>query len=237
MCFESNNQIQSGFGVLGVGADEKRNTTMKKLLLIIALICVSGIVKSQDVIVKKDKSEIQALVIRVDDENIEYKKWNNQSGPTFVVSVSKVSLIRYNNGDIDRFDDIPSETQQTAVTPKSTNNTSEITEAVIRSELVNQEAKLHRTITVGSLVTTISAIGGGLAVAIPSGSWLAGAGVGVGVTLIGAFIINEVAKPYKNAVAELKKQLEMKNLSLLPVILKSDFNDQNYLGVELSFQF
>ena len=71
---------------------------MKRLVLIIALICIAGITKAQDVIVKKDKTEIQALVIRVDDENIEYKKWNNQSGPTFVISVNKVALIQYRNG-------------------------------------------------------------------------------------------------------------------------------------------
>lgn len=216
---------------------KERNTTMKRLVLIIALICIAGITKAQDVIVKKDKTEIQALVIRVDDENIEYKKWNNQSGPTFVISVNKVALIQYRNGDIDRFDDIPSITQQTTVPPKPINNTSEITEAVIRSELVNQEAKLQRTGTVGALVTTISAIGGGLAVALPTDSWIAGAGVAFGVALLGSYITIEVAKPYKKAVADLKQQLEMKNLSLTPVILKNDFNGQNYIGVELSFQF
>ena len=210
---------------------------MKRLLLIISLICLAGIAKAQDVIVKQDKTEIQALVIRVDDENIEYKKWDNQNGPTFVISVSKVSLIRYNNGDIDRFDDTPTVKQQTTMPPRPTNNTSEITEAVIRSELINQEAKLQRTNTIGALVTTISALGGGLAVGLPSESWIAGAGVAVGVTLIGVFITKEVAKPYKNSVEDLKKQLRIKNLSMSPAIMTNDFNGHNYLGVELSFQF
>lgn len=210
---------------------------MKKLFLIIALICVAGITKAQDVIVKKDKTEIQALVVRVDDENIEYKRWKNQNGPTFVISVSKVSLIRYNNGDIDRFDCVSSLTQQTIVPPKSTNNTSEITEAVLRSELANQEAKLRSANTVGALITTITSIGGAVAVYIPTKSWIAGAGVGVGAMLIGVFITKEVQKPYQRAIDDLRQQLKMKNLSLSPIIMTDDFYGQNCLGIELSFQF
>ena len=56
---------------------------------------------AQDVIVKKDGKEIEALIIEVHETEIHYKKFNNQSGPTYIVSISALNLVRYENGAVD----------------------------------------------------------------------------------------------------------------------------------------
>lgn len=53
---------------------------------------------AQDTIVLKSGDEIQAKVIEVNEDEISYKKFNYQDGPTFVVSREKVFMIKYADG-------------------------------------------------------------------------------------------------------------------------------------------
>lgn len=76
---------------------------MKKTAIFFVLMCTSLVVLAQDVILTSDNSEIQAQVLRINEENIEYKKWNYMEGPTFVISVGNVVSIKYANGDIEEF--------------------------------------------------------------------------------------------------------------------------------------
>ena len=43
-------------------------------------------VAAQDVVVKKDGSTILAKVLEVNQDNIKYKKFSNQNGPTSLLS-------------------------------------------------------------------------------------------------------------------------------------------------------
>ncbi len=52
----------------------------------------------QDIITKKDGSEIQAKILEVTPSEIKYKSFDNQSGPTFTVLISQLLLIKYENG-------------------------------------------------------------------------------------------------------------------------------------------
>ena len=92
-----------------------------KLFLIVSLFFIAGIIKAQDVIVKKDNSTILSKVLRISNSEIEYKKWSNLDGPTYVISVSEILSINYENGDIDRFEDSSNNqilTQQNKVSQK-----------------------------------------------------------------------------------------------------------------------
>ena len=82
--------------------------------------CTSLVVLAQDVILTRDNSEIQAQVLRINEENIEYKKWNYMEGPTFVISVGNVVSIKYANGDIEEFG-IPQPNNQ-SYSPENTDN-------------------------------------------------------------------------------------------------------------------
>ena len=77
--------------------------TTHRLLWIAFLLCFTGIANAQDVIVKKDNSTILSKVLEISSTEIKYKKWSNQEGPTYSISVSEVASINYQNGDVEKF--------------------------------------------------------------------------------------------------------------------------------------
>lgn len=74
---------------------------MKKTygLLYIMVILFSFNVYSQDKIYLKNGEKIEAKIIKVTEEKIEYKKFNNLNGPVFEISVDKTQLVIYENGE------------------------------------------------------------------------------------------------------------------------------------------
>lgn len=67
------------------------------------MLLVTMAVAAQDVIVKKDGSTILSKVVEVSDTQVKYKKFSNLEGPTYVVSVSELTGINYQNGEKDVF--------------------------------------------------------------------------------------------------------------------------------------
>lgn len=76
---------------------------MKKLVFGLILVLSACCVKAQDVIVKKDNSTILSKVTKVSQTEIEYKKWSNLDGPIYIVPISEVLRINYENGEYDEF--------------------------------------------------------------------------------------------------------------------------------------
>lgn len=76
---------------------------MKRFILSIAFIVLGGHVIAQDIITKKDATEIQAKVIKIGTTEIEYKRWNNLDGPIYTLPVKEVFTIKYENGQRDVF--------------------------------------------------------------------------------------------------------------------------------------
>jgi hypothetical protein len=94
-----------------------------KILQISFLICLSNNVSfSQDLINKTDGVEIKVKVIEIDDTNIKYKKFDNQSGPVYSISKKEVDRIKYENGSIDNFS-VDAEAPSTTTTKASTGAT------------------------------------------------------------------------------------------------------------------
>jgi hypothetical protein len=52
-----------------------------------------------DVITLKNGEEIEALIVKISDTEIEYKKCNNKEGPSYIVKSSDVLLIKLKNGE------------------------------------------------------------------------------------------------------------------------------------------
>lgn len=69
-----------------------------------------GSVYSQDVITKKSGEDIQSKVLEVTTSEVKYKKFDNQSGPTFTILKSEILMIRYENGSKDVFNETNSST-------------------------------------------------------------------------------------------------------------------------------
>ena len=81
---------------------------MKKLLnylLIIALFSISINTNAQDLIIKKDGSDISAKILEITISEVKYKKFDNLSGPIFTMLKSDVLMIRYENGTKDIFNE------------------------------------------------------------------------------------------------------------------------------------
>ena len=76
---------------------------MKPLLL--SLVFVAHTICAQDVIVKKDGSTILSKVLEVNTDNIKYKRFSNQKGPTYTVNIADIMAINYDSGDKDVFID------------------------------------------------------------------------------------------------------------------------------------
>ena len=78
---------------------EKVTIIMKKVLLYFALLMgTCSLASAQDIITKKDGTDIRAKVMEVSPNEIKYKNWDNQEGPVFIVNPSDILLIRFENG-------------------------------------------------------------------------------------------------------------------------------------------
>ena len=69
-----------------------------KLLSILTLSMTVQMVSAQDIIVKKDGSTIVSKVLEVNTDNIKYKKFSNQNGPTYTINLTDVMAVNYENG-------------------------------------------------------------------------------------------------------------------------------------------
>lgn len=76
---------------------------MKKLLCTFGFVALCGMVSAQDIILTKDDTEIQAKVLKIGKNEIEYKRWNNLEGPTYTIPINDVFHIKYPNGSKDSF--------------------------------------------------------------------------------------------------------------------------------------
>lgn len=71
-------------------------------LLIFFTTVVTGV--AQDMITQRDGSETPAKVTEITNQEIKYKRWDNQTGPLYGVNRKDVLFIKYENGAKDIFD-------------------------------------------------------------------------------------------------------------------------------------
>lgn len=84
-----------------------------RVLFLLLLVCTTMFSASaQDMIVKKNGTIIKAKVIKVGSSEVEYKKWTNQNGPIYSISVNELFAINYQNGEKDMFENNQNKTTQ-----------------------------------------------------------------------------------------------------------------------------
>ena len=81
---------------------------MRKLVFILVC-CVHFTAVSQDVITTKTGESIRAKIIEVSDENVLYKRYNDQQGATFILKTEIIKRIAWENGDVDEYKEVVSE--------------------------------------------------------------------------------------------------------------------------------
>jgi len=77
----------------------------KNIFIILFILFTVTFCYSQDVITKKSGKNIKAKVLEVGQTEIKYKKFDNKNGPTYIISNSDVSMILYENGTKDMFNE------------------------------------------------------------------------------------------------------------------------------------
>ena len=81
-----------------------RDFKMRKIVILLVIIIGFGIsANAQDVITLKNGTDIKALVQKIDDIEIEYKKFDNPNGPNYTLKKAEILMIRYANGSKDIF--------------------------------------------------------------------------------------------------------------------------------------
>ena len=103
---------------------------MKHYALLVVFLILASFASAQDVIVKKDGSTILSKVLKVGETEVEYKKFKNQQGPTYTISVSNIQSINSESGDIDTF--------SSPDNAKDNNNETEAKEAYVPAPLTSE---------------------------------------------------------------------------------------------------
>ena len=77
---------------------------MKKIVLLLVVVIGLGFTtKAQDVITLKNGTDINALVQKIGEAEIVYKKFDNPNGPNYTLKKSEILMVRYENGTKDIF--------------------------------------------------------------------------------------------------------------------------------------
>ena len=81
---------------------------MKKFILIFTLLgaITMNSAVAQDILIKRTGDEIEAKVLEIGINEIKYKKFDNETGPTYTISKSEIFMIKYANGSKDVFTEI-----------------------------------------------------------------------------------------------------------------------------------
>ncbi len=83
---------------------------MKKIFLVVASVCSILNSYSQDTIQFVSKQIVVVKVSEIGVSDIKYNRYDNLTGPQYIVSKKDISFIKFANGQIDRFQDAVVET-------------------------------------------------------------------------------------------------------------------------------
>ena len=71
---------------------------MKNVLMLSIAILFTSVISGQDVITKRDGTELNTKVVEIGVSEIKYKNFDNLDGPVYVCLKSDVFMIKYENG-------------------------------------------------------------------------------------------------------------------------------------------
>lgn len=111
---------------------------MKKLFFLLLTIVFFN-VSAQDVIVKRNGDELQCEVLEVSKNEVKYKRWSNLNGPTFVDEKVDILMIRYQNGEVDEFDENSTPRTGEFLTDNASGNSSSVlTKPILRFDKMSK---------------------------------------------------------------------------------------------------
>ena len=171
---------------------------MKKVIILSVFLLYGCILSAQDIITKKDGTDIKAKVTEVSQSQISYKKYSNLNGPLYTISTSDILMITYENGEREMFTFTEGVTQnytfpQGMMTYNSWSGNVSIGGVTVERGVLNQyfSRNDYRTFQVGK---AIAVVGGIVAIigAVPFG-YSVGSLIGGGIANKGILIGGGVA--------------------------------------------
>ncbi|MBP5474614.1 MAG: hypothetical protein J6X92_07655 [Bacteroidales bacterium] len=216
---------------------------MKRIFILFVCLLFGCTLFAQDIITKKDGTDIQAKVIEVGPSQISYKTYSNINGPTYTMNLSDILMITYENGFREMYN-VNNETKSSLPQGVMTYNSwsgkvsvggitleNEMLERYFTPENYNLYKKGKRTSTIGGIVGCIGACPFGWSV----GTWLgggevnAGLFIGGGTVMIGGLIVSAIGE--KN----MKKAINSYNSTLASKPVLNFGATPNGIGLALVF--
>lgn len=77
---------------------------MKRFSSILVLLCIAVSLFATDIIILKNSTRIDAVILEVSQSEVKYKKASSPNGPSFILSTSEIASIVYDNGEVQTFD-------------------------------------------------------------------------------------------------------------------------------------
>ena len=91
---------------------------MKKILVVLFLAAAAAFAaNAQDVITKVDGTVINAKVLEVNPGTIKYSRLDNPGGPVYVIYISDIHTIKYENGLLETYNDLAGEARPEVTAP------------------------------------------------------------------------------------------------------------------------
>lgn len=143
------------------------------MLSMLLMLLVSMVVAAQDVIVKKDGSTILSKVVEISDTQVKYKKFSHLEGPTYVVSISELTSINYENGEKENFESSQATVTQTQtpsvpsyenaygpyVQQSGTMSDTELLKAYKRSKAITNPSRIKKLKITGYVFCGLAVVG------------------------------------------------------------------------------
>ena len=143
------------------------------MLSMLLMLLVSMVVAAQDVIVKKDGSTILSKVVEISDTQVKYKKFSHLEGPTYVVSISELTSINYQNGEKENFESSQATVTQTQtpsvpsyenacgpyVQQSGTMSDTELLKAYKRSKAITNPSRIKKLKITGYVFCGLAVVG------------------------------------------------------------------------------
>lgn len=224
---------------------------MKKFITFFVLMLSVTFASAQDVIVKKDGSTIMSKVTEIGNTEIKYKKFSNQNGPTYSLSISEIMAINYENGEKETFDEILQSSPQ--IQQPQYDYSDKVAEGIRNSNILQRErllASAKNWRVAGSVVSCTGVIGG-LLLAIPAlkeddqtGYWIV-YGSCAGTGLIAGLICQTVSGNKKKAAEAIQTAHIMQQdfnvgnarLTVGLDIMNDRYSRERGFGLGLSYTF
>lgn len=206
---------------------------MKQIIMLFVLLVAATSVSAQDVIVLKDGNTITSKVVEVGTKEIKYKKWSNQNGPIYTISITDIYAINYENGERETFSNNAATQQNNAFKSESqqqtqnygannswnsSNNNNGYAQNTYKGHTKEElVSSAKRWDTAGDVFCYIGVFGGMLTGVLVCDDWLPGTIIALGGVAIGG-IINMIFDGVANRRWQAADQLTASHL------YKQDFN-------------